>query len=160
MKIELKQIESGDNVEAASLIRGVFHEFSAPQIGTAYSDPTTDHLYEKFRTAGSALWLALVDGELAGCCGIYPTEGLPPGCAELVRFFVKKEFRNQGIGRLLMQQCTDNARQSGYIQLYLESIPEFDRAIGIYETMGYRHLTAPLCDTGHNTCSVWMLKTL
>lgn len=55
--ITIAEITATDNAAVASLIREVFHEFNAPQEGTAYSDPTTDHLFEKFRTPGSVLWL-------------------------------------------------------------------------------------------------------
>lgn len=158
--ITIAEITATDNAAVASLIREVFHEFDAPQEGTAYSDPTTDHLFEKFRTPGSVLYLARVDGVLAGCCGIYPTEGLPEGYAELVRFFVAQAFRGTGVGRQLMERSIAFARETGYRQLYLETIPEFDRAIGIYEKQGFRLLDAPLGDTGHHTCDVWMLKPL
>lgn len=158
--IAIRSIQSSDNKDVAFLIREVFHEFNAPKVGTAYNDPTTDRLFEKFQTPASVLWLAEVDGELAGCCGIYPTEGMPEGCAELVRFFVSAKYRGTGVGKELMSRSIDSAREFGYSSLYLETIPEFDRAVGIYEKQGFQYLTQPLGDTGHNSCNIWMLKQL
>jgi putative acetyltransferase len=158
--IAIRSIQSSDNEDVAFLIREVFHEFNAPKVGTAYNDPTTDLLFEKFQTPASELWLAEVDGELAGCCGIYPTEGMPEGCAELVRFFMSAKYRGTGVGKELMSRSIYSAREFGYSSLYLETIPEFDRAVGIYEKQGFQYLTQPLGDTGHNSCNIWMLKQL
>ncbi len=156
----IRKIYASENNAIAALIRDVFHELNAPKTGTAYNDPTTDYLYEKFKTEGSVLFVAEVNGELAGCCGIYPTEGLPENYAELVRFFISKQFRGKGIGKALMEQCTQWARNFGYTHLYLETIPQFDTAIGIYQAQGYQLLDAPLGNTGHTTCNVWMLKDM
>lgn len=156
----IRKIYASENNAIAALIRDVFHELNAPKTGTAYNDPTTDYLYEKFKTEGSVLFVAEVNGQIAGCCGIYPTEGLPENYAELVRFFISNKYRGKGIGKALMQECTQWAKEFGYSHLYLESIPEFDKAIGIYESLGYKHLPAPLGNTGHTTCSVWMLKDI
>jgi putative acetyltransferase len=158
--VQLRKIQPEDNPDVAALIREVFHEFNAPKVGTAYNDPTTDLLFEKFQTPASELWLAEVDGELAGCCGIYPTEGMPEGCAELVRFFMSAKYRGTGVGKELMSRSIYSAREFGYSSLYLETIPEFDRAVGIYEKQGFQYLTQPLGDTGHNSCNIWMLKQL
>lgn len=158
--INIRRIQQQENAMVAGLIREVFHELNAPKTGTAYNDPTTDLLFEKFCTPGSVLFVAEINHEIAGCCGIYPTEGLPQNYAELVRFFVSNKYRGKGIGKALMQQCTAWAKNFGYSHLYLESIPEFDTAIGIYESLGYVHLPSPLGNTGHTTCTVWMLKDI
>ena len=63
------------------------------------SDPTTDNLYQLFRAEKSVLRVALADGKPAGCCGIYPTKGLPDNCAELVKFYLSAEYRKKGIGK-------------------------------------------------------------
>jgi putative acetyltransferase len=155
-----REIRQEDNVALASMIRQVFEEHEAPKSGTVYSDPTTDDLYELFRAAGSALWVAEMDGIPVGCCGIYPTEGLESGCAELVKYYLSEEVRGQGIGRKLMEQCIRSARDLGYRRLYLESMPHFSKAVRIYEKLGFRELAEPLGNSGHTTCSIWMLLEL
>lgn len=70
------------------MIRGVFDEYNAIKEGTVYTDPTTDRLFEFFLTAKFILYVAEVNGEIHGCCGVYPTVGLPEGCVELVKFYV------------------------------------------------------------------------
>jgi len=86
MNYLIRPVEKEDNLRLAGIIREVFIEHSAPREGTVYSDPTTDNLYQLFRTPKSVLWVAVINNEPVGCCGIYPSEGLPGYCAELVKF--------------------------------------------------------------------------
>lgn len=158
--IKYRQIEATDNQEIADLIRAVFREFGVDRPGTVYTDPTTDHLYELFRHPGSVYWIAESDGEMAGGCGIYPTKGLPDGCAELVKFYLAAPFRGKGTGKGLMEKCFGSARELGYRQLYLETFPELGKAVGMYEKAGFRYLDRPLGNSGHFACNIWMLKAL
>jgi putative acetyltransferase len=155
-----RKVRKEDNEALARMIRQVFEEHDAPTSGTVYSDPTTDDLYTLFRSGGSVLWVAEVDGMPAGCCGVYPTEGLEKGCAELVKYYLSAKVRGQGIGRQLMEMCIRSARELGYQSLYLESMPHFSKAVRIYEKLGFRELAQPLGNSGHTTCSIWMLLEL
>lgn len=156
----LRKVQKSDNAELAALIRGVFHELDAPKVGTAYNDPTTDDLFGKFKTKNSVLWLAVSNNKILGCCGIYPTEGLPQGCVELVRFFVNANARKQGLGTALFTLCLQSAAHLGYQQIYLESIPIFNNALKMYEQHNFKYLNGPLGNTGHTSCDVWMIKNL
>ncbi|HNX78548.1 MAG TPA: GNAT family N-acetyltransferase [Prolixibacteraceae bacterium] len=155
-----RPIEPTDNTELASLIRAVFREFRVDMPGTVYTDPTTDHLFELFRHPGSVYWIAGVDGKMAGGCGIYPTPGLPEGCAELVKFYLSAPYRGKGTGWALMEKCFESAIELGYRQLYLETFPELGKAVGMYEKAGFRYLDKPLGNSGHFACNIWMLKEL
>lgn len=158
--ISFRLIKLSDNRELADLIRAVFREFHVDMPGTVYTDPTTDHLYELFRQPGSVYWIAEVDDMMTGGCGVYPTPGLPEGCAELVKFYLSAPFRGKGTGRALMEKCFESARAMGYRQLYLETFPELGKAVGMYEKAGFRYLPQPLGDSGHFACNIWMLKEL
>jgi putative acetyltransferase len=158
--ITFRKIEPSDNREIADLIRGVFREFGVDRPGTVYTDPTTDHLYELFRLPRSVYWIAEVDGVMAGGCGVYPTAGLPEGCAELVKFYLSAPNRGKGIGKSLMERCFISAREMEFRQLYLETFPELAKAVGMYEKAGFRYLPEPLGDSGHFSCNIWMLKEL
>lgn len=155
-----REVLQKDNEALARMIRQVFEEHKAPQWGTVYSDPTTDDLYSLFRKERSILWVGEVDGIPAGCCGVYPTEGLENSCAELVKYYLSEKVRGQGIGKKLMEKCIQSARDLGYQQLYLESMPHFSKAVRIYEKLGFKELAQALGNSGHTTCSIWMLLDL
>jgi putative acetyltransferase len=158
--IILRKIEEKDNREIAELIRSVFREFKIDKPGTVYYDPTTDDLYSLFKKPGSVYWIAAENGKMLGGCGLYPTPGLPDNCAELVKLYLLPEERGRGIGRMLMEKNFDSAREFGFRQLYLESMPELNKAIRIYEKAGFHFIPARMGNSGHFCCDIWMLKEL
>jgi putative acetyltransferase len=160
MAILYRPIEEKDNKEIAELIRTVFREFNIHRPGTVYFDPTTDNLFELFRASGSEYLIAEEDGIIIGGCGVYPTPGLPEGCAELVKFYLSASQRGKGIGWKLLEKSFDYAKKSGYRQLYLESLPELSRAISLYEKAGFRFIEGSMGKSGHFGCNIWMLKDL
>jgi putative acetyltransferase len=160
MSITFRPIEQKDNRELAEVIRKVFREHKIDMPGTVYTDPTTDRLYELFRTPGSVYWMAEENGAIVGGCGIYPTDGLPDGCVELVKFYVAAEYRGKGVGNSLMQKSIDSAKELGYTQMYLESFPELNKAVSMYLRNGFSYLPHALGNSGHFACNIWMVKDL
>jgi putative acetyltransferase len=158
--IILRPLEQKDNREIADLIRSVFREFKIDRPGTVYYDPTTDDLFSLFNKPDCAYWIAEVNGKIAGGCGVYSTPGLPEGCAELVKLYLLPQYRGKGIGRMLMGKSFESAGKLGYTQLYLESMPELSKAIGIYEKAGFRFIPARLGNSGHFNCDIWMVRDL
>lgn len=156
----IRPIKKTDNHNIAELIRTVFREFKIDKPGTVYTDPTTDDLFSLFQTPRSAYWIAEENGIILGGCGIFPTKGLPEGCAELVKLYVSSDARGKGIGNMLMQRSIESAKELGYKQLYLESFPELNKAVSMYIKSGFYYLTAPLGNSGHFACNLWMLKDL
>jgi putative acetyltransferase len=160
MEIVFRKIEQKDNRELAEVIRKVFREFKIDKPGTVYFDPTTDNLYKLFNIPGCEYWIAEEGGVIVGGCGVYPTPGLPEGCAELVKLYLSSAHRGQGIGWSLMEKTFDSARKLGYNQLYLESLPELEKALSLYERAGFKYLTSAMGNSGHFGCNIWMLKDL
>jgi len=158
--ISFRKIEEKDSREIAEVIRSVFREFKIDKPGTVYYDPTTDDLFSLFKKPGSVYWIAEENGKIAGGCGVYATPGLPEGCAELVKLYLLPGLRGRGIGRMLMEKTFESAKEFGYRQLYLESMPELNKAIGIYEKAGFRFISSRLGNSGHFCCDVWMIKDL
>ncbi|MDR2651471.1 MAG: GNAT family N-acetyltransferase [Prevotellaceae bacterium] len=158
--IIIRQIEEKDNSDLAKIIRNTFVEYCAPREGTVYSDSRTDDLFTLFRKSGSILWVAVIDGHVEGCCGIFPTEGLDNDCAELVKFYLNPGFRGRGIGKKLISKSIQFAKQWGYKHLYLESCAQFVQAVGMYEKIGFERLEHPLGNSCHNLCNIWMIKEL
>lgn len=162
MEVIIRPVEIRDNKALYEMIRNVFEEYNAPKEGTVYSDATTKNLFELFtsKSPKAFLWVAEKDGIALGCCGIYPTENLPDGCTELVKFYIDKSIRGTGIGKELMLKSEQTAKALGYTSIYIESLPAFNQAVSIYQKNGYELLENPLGNSGHFGCDIWMLKNL
>ncbi len=156
----IRPIAPRDNQAVANMIRQVFEEHDAPRTGTVYSDPTTDDLFTYFQKQGAYGLVAERECKIVGSCGIYPTDDLPDGCVEMVKFYIEKESRGLGIGKALMQAVEEKANELGYQEIYIESLPLYARAVTIYEKHGYEWIDQPLGNSGHGSCNVWMLKKL
>jgi putative acetyltransferase len=156
----IRPIQPSDNIALAKVIRDALTEFGANKPGTVYFDPTTDALYELFRTNGAYYFVATIDDELVRGCGIYPTENLPEGTCELVKLYLKSSARGTGLGKKLMLQSMEWAKANGYNQVYLESMPELTKAVSIYENVGFTRIHQPLGNSGHGGCDIWMTKQL
>ena len=156
----IREIQPEDNPLIAKIIRTALEEYDEAKPGTVYTDPTTDEIFETFSaTPKSAYFIVEFDDELIGGCGIYPTKNLPDGYAELVKIYLKSEFRGHGIGKQLMDKSIAYAKSQGYTHLYIESFPSLKEAIHLYEKIGFEILPEPLGDSGHFACSVWMKLT-
>ena len=158
--ISIRFIQPADNAALAAIIRDSLAEFGANKPGTVFFDPTTDALYELFQQPGSFYLVAEEAGHLLGGAGIFPSAGLPEGVCELVKMYLHKAARGKGLGRLLINECLEKARQLGYKKVYLETMPELSKAVSVYEKFGFSYLTGPMGDTGHFGCDVWMIKEL
>lgn len=159
--IQIRPIELKDNAALAKVIRGALEEFGANKPGTVYFDPTTDALYELFEShPGAYYFVALKDNELVGGAGIFPTENLPKGTCELVKLYLHKDARGTGLGKQLLNKAMDWAKENGYTQVYLESMPELSKAVTIYENVGFKRINHALGNSGHCGCDIWMIKDL
>lgn len=158
--VHIRPIEPADNPALAIIIRNTLAEFGANHPGTVYYDSTTDALYELFQTPGSIYYVALMNDRLLGGAGIFPSNGLPEGTCELVKMYLLPEARGLGLGKLLIEKALAYAREAGYHQVYLETMPELGKAVRVYEKFGFRYLNAPMGNTGHFGCDIWMLKEL
>ena len=158
MKFQLRAIRPSDDESLALIIRQTLAEFGANHKGTVYDDPSTDHLSEIFKTDGSVYFVAEMNGKILGGGGLYPTEGLPPATCEFVKMYLLPEARGHGIGRALIEKNLGLAKELGYEQVYLESMPELKTALSLYEKFGWNYLKGPLGNSGHTGCSLWMLR--
>ena len=158
--IQIRNIELADNTAIAAVIRNALAEFGANKPGTVYFDPTTDHLYELFKAPGSVYFMALKNNVIVGGCGIFPTEGLPAKTCELVKLYLDKNARGTGLGKQLLLKAMGWAKENGYDQVYLESMPELSKALSIYEKVGFVRINHALGKSGHDGCDIWMVKKL
>lgn len=154
----IRPLRQEDNQRLGAIIQQVLKEFDADKPGTAYFDKNLYELYSAFSIPAAAYWIAELEGKVAGGAGIFPVPGLPPAHCELVKLYLLPEARGIGLGKQLIEQCLLSAKSFGYSHMYLETLPQLDQAIPLYEKMGFNYLPAPLGNSGHFGCSIWMIK--
>ncbi len=91
---------------------------------------------------GGRLWLALVDGQPAGCAALRRLDG--ERC-EFKRLFVRSPFRGLGLGRQLLAWVIAQAKAAGYRQLVCDTMPVMADALAMYQRAGFER-TEPYSD--------------
>ncbi len=160
MNLIIRPIEQGDDIALSKLIKSVLTEFKANKPGTAFYDESTDHLSSVFENLASAYWVIEENDKLIGGAGIFPTAGLPSDTCELVKLYLYPEARGKGMGKALINKCLEKAKALGYKNIYLESMPELNQAVTLYERLGFEKQTSALGNSGHFGCDIWMVKKL
>jgi len=159
--MQIRPIRPSDNKPLAKIIRDTLTEFGANHPGTVYFDKSTDALFELFQKPSCAYFVAeTVDGRIVGGGGIFPTEGLPTYTCELVKMYLLPEARGKGLGGSIIEKCLQTAREYGFAHIYIETMPELELALKVYERFGFNYLPAPLGQSVHFGCDLWMIKTL
>lgn len=79
----------------------------------------------------------LVDarGGIVGTVGLLPVEA---GTVELRKMYLRPEFRNRGLGRLLLAHAVSAARELGFRRMTLETATVLQAAVGLYERHGFQ----------------------
>ena len=159
-KIIIRKIIGDDDAKLACIVRSSLEEFNAVKPGTVYFDEATDHLHEVFQTERSHYFVATINGEVIAGAGIFPTDGLPHNTCELVKMYVSSAARRKGLGKILLQQCIDEAKNNGFEKMYLESMPELTHAIAMYKKYGFTFIPSALGNSGHSGCDLFMIREL
>ena len=105
-------------------VREIFLEY-AQQLGVDLCfqgfDDELAQLPGEYAEPRGVIKLALVDGQLAGCCALRPLDSADyPNAAEMKRLYVRKAFRRFGLGRQLAEAVLDVARIEGYYCVLLD----------------------------------------
>jgi putative acetyltransferase len=156
----IREIEFEDNPKIAKAIRSVLIEMGVPKVGTAYEDEALDSMTETYDQPRKT-YFVIADGlEVIGGAGISPLDNYNGNVCELQKMYFMPEARGRGLGSKMMAKCLDFAKQSGFDQCYLETMPYMEDARKLYRKVGFKGIDKPMGDTGHYSCSVWMIKDL
>jgi putative acetyltransferase len=135
------QLITPDTPEWLAAARLIFTEY-AEQLGVDLCfqnfDAELADLPGEYADPTGALVLALVDGELAGCCALRGLAAVDyPNAGEMKRLFVRAPFRRLGLGRQLAEAILDAARVAGYHCVLLDTLDDMESARALYTDLGF-----------------------
>ncbi len=159
----IRPITGSDDPAMANIVVNILQEFGCVGPGYASSDPEIHKLFETYSEPGSR-YLVIADEQntLWGGGGYSRLRGTTKAdsICELQKLYFKPELRGLGLGRKMLDTLIQQAKAEGYERMYLESVPQMTNAISLYQRAGFAFLDAPLGDTGHHSCSVFMVRNL
>ena len=133
-EIVLSQV---DSPELVATVRSLFREY-AEAIGTdlEYQGFAAElaALPAPYILPNGALLVAHAGLEVAGCAGLRPIDG---HTGEMKRLYVRPAYRSWGLGKRLVEAVILAARQAGYSELRLDTLPSMALAQALYHRIGF-----------------------
>ena len=129
----IRPARDSDSAAVCALIAGVFTEY--PGCVFELSEmPELVRPRTAYEEKGGAAWVALNGESVAGFVGAVPALHRR---TELKNLYVAAALRGTGLGRLLISQVEDFARERGDRAVHLWSDTRFERAHAVYAHCGY-----------------------
>ncbi|MEE9408106.1 MAG: GNAT family N-acetyltransferase [Polaribacter sp.] len=156
----IREIEPTDNTQLAKVIRSVILEMGAPKTGTAYEDKATDQMFETYQKEKAVYFVVEHNNKIVGGAGIAQLDNSEDNTCELQKMYFLPITRGKGLGTKLISKCLEKAKELGFENCYLETLPYMKSAVKLYKKYGFSDLEKPLGNTQHYSCNVWMIKKI
>ncbi len=125
-------------------VRKIFREYAASlNIDLCFQgfEQELAQLPGDYATPRGALLLALVEGQVAGCCALRPLDSSDyPNACEMKRLYVRPAFRGLGLGRRLAETILDAALLYAYDHVLLDTLDEMETARTLYRDLGFEEV--------------------
>jgi len=102
-------------------------------------DNELEHLPGEYAPPEGCIFLCKIKEDIAGCIALRKLE---PGICELKRMYVRKGYREKGMGKQLADKIIERAKEIGYRIMRLDTLRSMKTAIRIYEELGFREIKA------------------
>ena len=156
----IRPINQSDNKSLSVILREVLVEMQIPKIGSAYEDPELDDMFNTYQLPRSQYFVVQEGDRILGGAGISPLRDGDANICELQKMYFNKSLRGRGIGQKMIQICIDFAVKSDFDKCYIETMPNMIKAQKLYIKQGFKYIDSPLGNTGHNACSICMIKEI
>ncbi|UJF17368.1 GNAT family N-acetyltransferase [Vibrio sp. SS-MA-C1-2] len=160
MNSRIIEIVAEHDQDICDVIKKVGIEFGAIGEGFGPSDQEVLNMSQHYKPENrSRYFILFINGRIVGGGGVASFNQSETIC-ELKKLFLLPEARGLGFGRKISELAINAAQDFGYQRCYLDTLSNMERAIALYESIGFSLLTEPLSGTLHNGCDVAMIKDL
>lgn len=156
----IREIEPRDNEQIKSIVQQVILEMGAPKIGTAYEDIALEDMHSNYQKDKSIYFVVEHHGKVLGGGGVAQLDGSEKNTCELQKMYFLDGIRGKGMGASIIEKCMMKAKEFGFEQCYLETMPYMTAAQKLYKKNGFKNIDAPMGNTCHYSCDVWMIRKL
>ncbi|MBA3540029.1 MAG: GNAT family N-acetyltransferase [Deltaproteobacteria bacterium] len=136
MTISIRAVQAADLANVVVLVTDVLAEFGLTFGNGSATDDELRDLPQSYVARGGAFWVAALDGELVGTCGVFPVAGAPT-TFELRKMYLRPATRGLGVGTQLLATAIAWSRGQGATQIVLDTVEQMTRAITFYEAHGF-----------------------
>lgn len=142
-RIEIVPAQAADEIVA---VKALFLEYQ-DSLGVSLCfqgfDKELAELPGSYAPPAGRLYLAQVDGAVAGCVGLRPlVAAYSDGRCEMKRLYLRPDFRGLGLGRRLAKLIIAEARKIGYRRLVLDTLADMGKARALYASLGFHEIPA------------------
>ena len=141
--IIVRNAEPQEHDAVAQVILKSYEEYG-PQLPTdAWEQYSSNILDVGSRMAESELFVAVQNEKFVGSATFYPTymarvnSGWPQDWTGIRLVAVLPDYRGQGVGKAIMDECIRRSRDQGAQAVALHTTPYMSLAQGMYERMGF-----------------------
>jgi len=134
------RIHNAESLEFILMVRELFMEYSASLgVNFCFQGFTEElaNLPGEYARPSGRLFVVLDEERAAGCGAL---RRLDERTCEMKRLYLRPEYRGRGIGREITDALMNAAREIGYVQMRLDTLPSLTTAIALYRALGFREI--------------------
>ena len=136
--IEIFQAETPEHIENARKLFREYETWLDVDLCFQSFEEELGALPGKYAPPSGGLFLATVDGKIAGCVAFRKIE---VEICEMKRLFVREDFRGYGLGKKLIEKMFEKAREAGYKSVRLDTLADkMPSAIMLYKSFGFKEI--------------------
>jgi putative acetyltransferase len=130
----LRPANNTDCGKVTELVYGVLREYNLKP-DPAATDIDIKDIEQSYLERGGVFYvLEEKDGSIIGAYGLYPID---EATCELRKMYLHNSHRGKGLGKLLLEDALEKARQIGFKRMTLETASVLKEAISLYKSYGF-----------------------
>lgn len=136
-QVDIVQAKEVVDFEVASQLFSSFLEVH-PNGRKLHEADDAHALQQLYSAEYASIFLAYIDGVVAGCCAVYPQhDTIHQQACELHRLFVLPSFRGMGVGHQLCEVAIEFAELVPYHGVLLDTLNNREAQRSFYEEFGF-----------------------